>query len=193
LTDPLAYYTAKSNGLDELAEEILEIAGMTDEDLPSPPSAASSSSKPLGPPPVITSQSELNWPQKGLGESYFDRALAAGIDAGEDAGYVNVYTNGEMKEDAWADEVDVSGGAEEGEEVNEDEGWDLDAEVIETVREEIQEEVQGEAGEFPSDVSPGVNEDEQWTRNSPLAADHAAAGSFETAMQVGSLRSQSLR
>jgi hypothetical protein len=27
-----------------------------------------------------------------------------------------------------------------------------------------------------------------WTRNSPLAADHAAAGSFESAMQVGRRR-----
>jgi coatomer subunit alpha len=166
-----------------MAEEIMEMAGMTDEDLPPVPSAIASSSKPLAPAPVVTSQSELNWPQLGQSESYFDRALAAGTDAADDGGYVNGYTNGEVKEDAWADEVDMNG-AVEGEEVDEDEGWDLDAEVIESVHDDLEEPAGVEEGELPSDVSPGVNEDEQWTRNSPLAADHAAAGAFETAMQV---------
>ncbi len=182
--DPLAYYTAKTNGLDAMAEEIMEMAGMTDEDLPPVPSAVASSSKPLGPAPVITSQSELNWPQLGQSESYFDRALADGSDAVDEGGYANGYTNGEVKEDAWADEVDINGDAAEGEEVDEDEGWDLDAEVIDPVHEYVEEQAGVEEGELPSDVSPGVNEDEQWTRNSPLAADHAAAGAFETAMQA---------
>jgi coatomer subunit alpha len=33
-------------------------------------------------------------------------------------------------------------------------------------------------------ATPGVCETELWVRNSPFTADHVAAGSFETAMQV---------
>ena len=37
----------------------------------------------------------------------------------------------------------------------------------------------------PTDAAgPGSSEAEMWARNSPLAADHVAAGSFETAMQL---------
>jgi len=35
-------------------------------------------------------------------------------------------------------------------------------------------------------ATPGVTEPELWVRNSPFAADHVAAGSFDSAMQVGS-------
>lgn len=41
-----------------------------------------------------------------------------------------------------------------------------------------------EEEELGAGATPGVNETELWVRNSPLAADHVAAGSFETAMQV---------
>ncbi len=159
----------------------MELAAMTDEDLPPPPTA-SSSAQPLGPPPVITAQGELNWPQRNVGESYFDRALAAGAAEGDETGYSVPYANGEVQEDAWADEG-ANGVADDAEAGAEDEGWDLDAEVIDLPVDDAQPESAGVEGDL-SDVSPGVNEDEQWTRNSPLAADHAAAGSFDTAMQV---------
>ena len=36
----------------------------------------------------------------------------------------------------------------------------------------------------PEAQAEGVSDAEYWIRNSPLAADHIAAGSFETAMQL---------
>ncbi|WVQ95246.1 hypothetical protein IAU59_002341 [Kwoniella sp. CBS 9459] len=176
---PLAYYTAKTNGLDDTALEILEEAGMTEDDLPPPPQNSGHSS--LAPPPVVFPQTESGWPIKNLGESFFDRALAnGGVDGllGEPSG-----TESGEQLDAWAADVAVDEG-EIGEDGDEDEGWDLDADVVAPAEEEVAvEEEQGEA-DLSEGVSAGINEDELWTRNSPLAADHAAAGAFESAMQL---------
>lgn len=186
----LAYHSAKKNGLDELAEQILVESGMTDEDVPT----LSSSSAAAGPstlrvPPVVNSQVERNWPVKSVGESYFDKALAAGAVDG-DATYANGYTEGADAEQTWLDAED--GGDAEGEEdAGEDDGWGLD-EDVEVAEEEEVDGVGASGGDMPadepvdltSDVAPGLSENETWTRNSPLAIDHAAAGSFETAMQL---------
>jgi coatomer protein complex subunit alpha (xenin) len=179
---PLAYYAAKTAGLVELAEEILEEAGMTEEDVPPAPSNAGPSK--LTPPPVVFPQTESNWPIKNLGESFFDRALANGgveglMAAGEEADAAN----GEQL-DAWANDEGVP--EEDEEELDEDEGWDLDAEVVDTGAAEEEGEDILAAGEadLSEGVAPGVDEDEMWVRNSPLAADHAAAGNFESAMQL---------
>ena len=183
---PLAYYTAKTNGLDDTALDILEEAGMTEDDLPPPPQNSGHSS--LAPPKVVFPQAESNWPIKNLGESFFDRALANGgadaIMTGESA----PATNGETL-DSWANAEETLDGEVPGEDGDEDEGWDLDAEVIavpEAEEEIVGEDVVAEGGEadFSEGVTSGVNEDEMWIRNSPLAADHAAAGNFESAMQL---------
>ena len=103
--DALAYHTAKSNGLQELAEEILEETGLTEDDIPQAgPSSAPGS---LAPPPIVTSQAESNWPTKSMGESYFDKALAAAAaDPTADVAYTNGHSASAEKEDAWADESD---------------------------------------------------------------------------------------
>jgi coatomer protein complex subunit alpha (xenin) len=181
--DALAYHTAKSNGLIDLAEEILEETGLTEDDIPQAgPSSGSSS---LAPPPVVTSQAEFNWPTKSMGESYFDKALAAAAaDSSAEVSYSNGYSNTAEKEDAWAEEADEEMVGEDGE-AEEDDGWGLDAEEFVSPEEETEEQVPEETGASLADgVSPGIPEDEQWTRNSPLAIDHAAAGSYESAMQV---------
>ncbi|WVQ79748.1 hypothetical protein IAT38_001848 [Cryptococcus sp. DSM 104549] len=175
---PLAYYTAKTNGLDDTALEILEEAGMTEEDLPPPPQNAGHSS--LAPPPIVFPQSDSNWPIRNLGESFFDRALAnGGLEGGAlgDAG-----AEGGEQLDAWAADVQVDDGEEDGEE-DEDEGWDLDADVVVPEEEPEAEEEAGEA-DLSEGVQAGVSEDDTWVKNSPLAADHAAAGAFESAMQL---------
>lgn len=51
---------------------------------------------------------------------------------------------------------------------------------------EVEEDVVEEEADLGAGATPEVSETELWTRNSPFAADHIAAGSFETAMQVGS-------
>ena len=179
--DPLAYYTATTNGLDDTALDILEEAGMTEDDLPPPPQSSGHSS--LSPPPIAFPQSDSNWPVKNLGESFFDRALANGGGVeGLTSGGESSKPNGTAQEelDAWAADDAVT--ADEGD--DQDEGWDLDAEVVAPPPEEAEEEMMVGDTDLSEGVSQGVGEDEMWVRNSPLAADHAAAGSFESAMQV---------
>ena len=182
--DPLAYYTAKTNGLDDTALDILEEAGMTEDDLPPPPQTSGPST--LAPPQPAFAQVGQNWPIKNLGESFFDRALANGADGS--AGEPSSLANGADQSDAWAvDEPEI---ADEDDEAGEDEGWDLDAEVIAVPEEEeAAAELDGGAeADLSEGVSAGVAEDDMWVRNSPLAADHAAAGNFESAMQVSRAR-----
>ncbi|ESK90725.1 coatomer alpha subunit [Moniliophthora roreri MCA 2997] len=178
---PLAYLTAKTNGLDELATEILEASGLTESDIDDIPSFGQSS---LKPPPIVTSTGNLNWPTVSTGENFFDRALANGGLEGPVEPYINGDVNGGATAmsalDDWAkdeeahDDIDP----EEG-------GWDLDADGGDAAAPE--DEGQGvpeEEEELGEGAAPGVNEADLWVRNSPLAADHVAAGSFESAMQL---------
>ncbi|KAG8895323.1 hypothetical protein FRB99_000633, partial [Tulasnella sp. 403] len=177
---PLAYLTAKTNGLDELAEEILASAGMKESDVES----VSFGTSTLGPPPVVTASANLLWPSLATEENFFDKALANG--------HVTDYINGEVAIDgattldSWeAGEPEAALNGEDAE-PEEGEGWDLDEPVDEpdvthlNASEDVVPEDEGDA----AGASPGVGEPELWARNSPFAADHAAAGSFESAMQL---------
>ncbi|EMD35514.1 hypothetical protein CERSUDRAFT_116253 [Gelatoporia subvermispora B] len=179
---PLAYLTAKTNGLEDLAAEILEAAGLTEADVDDIPSYGTST---LKPPPVVTATTDLNWPSLSAGESFFDRALANGnLENGGEPSYVNGFDSAGVAASAalddWArdEEVHEDLEAEEG-------AWDLDADGEEVQpgveQEEELPEVEADLG---AGAAPGVSEVELWVRNSPFAADHAAAGSFETAMQL---------
>lgn len=178
IPDPLAYLTAKTNGLEEEAAEILEAAGLTEADVDDVPAFGRST---LKTPFVVTPTSNLNWPTISMGESFFDRALANGhLDADGDIPHINGVDSGvgistaldewakdeepELEEDGWELDVDAEG----------DEEKDADEEFEDAVEEE----------DLGAGAAPGVSESELWVRNSPFAADHVAAGSFDTAMQV---------
>jgi coatomer subunit alpha len=176
--DPLAYLTAKTNGLEELAAEILESAGLTEEDLEDVPISGPST---LKPPPVVTETTDLIWPSLATDENFFDRALASGqLDPGAEPSYANgdINAGASAALDSWAAEEDA-------EDIAEEEGaWDLDADGgadEEGHEDEGAEEADEDLG---AGATPGVDEVEVWVKNSPFAADHVAAGSFETAMQV---------
>ncbi|KAJ7640895.1 coatomer subunit alpha-2 [Mycena polygramma] len=178
---PLAYLTAKTNGLDELAQEILESAGLTEADVDDVPSFGVST---LKPPPVVTATTELNWPAVSTGQNFFDRALANGsLEAGVEPAYVNgdAAAGASSALDAWAKDEEVHDDVDP-----EEGGWELDADAGEYQGAEPVDDVEV-AGEEVEDLpgsTPGVSEIEHWVRNSPLATDHVAAGSFETAMQL---------
>lgn len=178
----MAYLTAKTNGLDDLAADILEAAGLTESDVDDIPTFGAST---LKPPPVVTSTTNLNWPSVSAGVNFFDQALANGnLEGGDDVPYVNgIDAAGAAASsalDAWAKEEEIQ------DDVDADEGgWELDAEgeaaeaaALDAVEVPVEDEDLG-AG-----ATPGVNETELWVRNSPFAADHIAAGSFDSAMQV---------
>ncbi|EIM89149.1 coatomer subunit alpha-2 [Stereum hirsutum FP-91666 SS1] len=191
---PLAYLTAKTNGMEDLAIEILEDAGLTESDVDDVPSFGLAT---LSPPRIITTTTNLNWPSVPGGESFFDRALANGnLEAGAGAGgepYLNGVEGAKAASsalDEWArDEEEEEDGGDVG---ADEDGWDLDVGGEEKgVDGDGGEEVEGgaeggaeEEEELGAGAAPGVSEAEVWVRNSPFAGDHVAAGSFESAMQL---------
>jgi len=167
-----------------LAAEILESAGLTEADVEDVPIFAAST---LKPPPIITPTSESLWPTISIGESFFDRALASGQLEG---GIPPSHANGDAGPgaahsalDAWAKEEEVQ------EDIDPEEGgWELDADggdFQSAVDGEDVAEIEGLGADLGGGATPGPSETELWVRNNSLAVDHVAAGSFETAMQVG--------
>ncbi|KLJ08080.1 coatomer protein complex, subunit alpha (xenin) [Blastomyces silverae] len=165
---PLAYMTAKSHGLEEEAESILESCGLTEEEITLP-----SLGKPITQlPRAIVPTFKSNWPVKAASHSSFEKALLGEV--GEDVG---APTNGYEAEEG--EDVGGLGRDALGEEHDEEDaaGWDMGDEInVEDVEDFVNvESAAGGAGTTEADI---------WARNSPLAADHVAAGSFETAMQL---------
>ncbi|KAF8637893.1 hypothetical protein AX17_002516 [Amanita inopinata Kibby_2008] len=178
---PLAYLTAKTNSLEELAAEILEAAGLTESDIDDIPSFGAST---LKPPPLVTSTTNLNWPTVPAAENFFDHALANGTLEGIETSYTNGDAGAGAASsalDAWAREEEMQDelpSPEEG-------GWELDADNTDfQSAQDGEEAIVPEEDELGAGAVPGVSETDLWIRNSPLAVDHVAAGSFETAMQL---------
>ncbi|KZT25720.1 coatomer subunit alpha-2 [Neolentinus lepideus HHB14362 ss-1] len=175
---PLAYLTAKTNGMDEVATEILEAAGLTEGDVDDVPEFGHST---LKLPSVITPTTALNWPSISTGESFWDKALANGaLMEGAEVPYTNGDAVGASAAlDEWAAEEEAPEEIDEG-------GWDLDAggEDAEPMIADEEEPAPVDDADLGAGAAPGISETELWTRNSPFAADHVAAGSFDTAMQL---------
>ena len=178
---PLAYLTAKTNGFEELAEEILEQSGLTVSDIDDVPDFGKST---LRPPPVINPTTDLVWPTVSTGENFFDRVLANGrLEAGA-AGVESIYANGDATGGA-NNALDEWEKEEMTEEIHEEDGWELEEGGLPTTATHVDEEAEVDLEEdLGAGAVPGPDETELWVRNSPLAVDHVSAGSFETAMQV---------
>ncbi|KAG2226220.1 hypothetical protein INT45_003365 [Circinella minor] len=207
---PLAYLTAKSRGLTEEAENILAAAGKSEEDIKLPTATTSSTDLPTPPKPVIQLE-DPNWPLLTVSKSFFEGAFAK---EHQQNGAINSvaapsfgYDDGDIEEasGAWGDDdnddfgipgissgktngggdlLDLDGGAENalgGDE--EGGGWDLDDDIKADLDAEISQAAAQETAEFVA-PTPGTSESQVWTQNSPLAADHIASGSFESAMQA---------
>jgi len=171
--DPLAYATAKTYGLTEECAAILEATGMTEEDIVLPSHAVH-----LPDPPKPIAPMTSNWPILPTSQSLLEKALtdemgelsleepsngyAENLDSfekglnGEDQDLINVGEDGE----GWEEVGDGAG-----------EGWDISG-------------GEEEADNIPEIPEEGISDAEYWVRSSPLAADHIAAGSFESAMQL---------
>lgn len=198
---PLAYATARNAGLEDLAQEVLDAAGLTEED-------AANISIPKGtlmqPPPALPTATGENWPSVGIVESFFDRALNAAANGESVPGeaYANGADAGSRGLDEWAAD---EGSMEESKDAEEaEDAWDIAAEEPEAgPSEPIDAGGKLPAADAPQadetgEITPGISEAALWARNSPLAADHVAAGSFETAMnllnrQVGAVNFEPLK
>ena len=163
-TDPLAYLTAKTHGLAEEAQSILEACGLAEDEI-SLPSLGEASKIPN----VVVPTYKANWPVKPAAHSSFEKALLSEV-TGEEA-IENGYDMVE-EEEGGITRGDELGGVEEEDAT----GWDMDDDI------QIEEEANLIDVEAPT--GPASSEADLWARNSPLAADHVAAGSFDTAMQL---------
>ncbi|KAL5359749.1 coatomer WD associated region-domain-containing protein [Aspergillus floccosus] len=162
---PLAYLTAKAHGLTEEVESILEATGLTEDQIALP-----TIEEPAKVPQPFVQTFKSNWPVKAAGHSSFEKALLGEVGAGdEEAAEMDFEAEGEDEAVAARDTLE-----DEEEDVD---GWDMGEEIA---VEEDAEFVNVESAE----AGAGSTEADLWARNSPLAADHVAAGSFDSAMQL---------
>ena len=143
----------------------MEAVGLTEDQIVLP-----TLEQPLKVPHPIVPTFQSNWPVKAAGHSSFEKALLGEVGVDEEAGADGFDIEEEEQEAAVARETLD----EDEEEVS---GWDMGDDV--NVEEEV-DFVNVESAE----AGAGSSEADLWARNSPLAADHVAAGSFDTAMQL---------
>jgi len=172
ILDPLAYLTAKSNGLTEEAESILEATGLTEDQLTLP-----SIGEPLAPPKPLIPTFKANWPTKATSQSFFEKALTGQLEGLSLDDEPAVASNGFGFDDAGEPTATKSGALADVDDDEDAAGWDMGDDIVPEVESDFVNVESTEAG-------AGSSEAELWARNSPLAADHVAAGSFETAMQL---------
>ncbi|ROT37874.1 Coatomer, alpha subunit [Sodiomyces alkalinus F11] len=171
---PLAYMTAKSNGLEEECQSILEATGLTEDQLTMP-----TIGEPLTPPKPVVPTYKSNWPTKATSQSIFEKALLGqveGLSLEDDAAGANGFGLDEAADDEGPTKRDV--GLVDADVDEDAAGWDMGEDVVPEVDSDFVNVESTEAGGASS------SEAELWARNSPIAADHVAGGSFETAMQL---------
>ncbi|KAF2457363.1 coatomer WD associated region-domain-containing protein [Lineolata rhizophorae] len=166
---PLAYVTAKTHGMEEECQSILEASGLTEDQITLP---STGSSIPL--PKAIVPTHKSNWPVRGTSSSVFEKALLGQTDAFDEEPAANGY----QEEDLLEPEAQRNGAMEEADEDEDAAGWDM-GEDVDAEAEDFVNVEGADAG-----AVAGSSEADLWARNSPVAADHVAAGSFETAMQL---------
>jgi coatomer protein complex subunit alpha (xenin) len=164
-TDPLAYLTAKSHGLIAEAESILEACGLTEDQIVLP-----SLEEPFKVPHPIVPTFKSNWPVKAPGQSSFEKALLGEVGDGDEEAAADGF---EVEED----EVEAVLAKDNLDEEEDASDWDMGDDMNVEQNVEFVNVESNEAG-------AGSSEADLWTRNSPLAADHVASGSFDTAMQL---------
>ena len=166
---PLAYLTAKAHGLEEECQAILEASGLTEDQVSLPEIA-----QPVSPPGSVAPTFKANWPTKATGSSSFEKALLAD---GDESGAPD--TNGFVEDNLMAEEeaADGNGLMDEPEDDDAAAGWDMGEDAVPDADDDFVNVESAEAG-------AGSTEADLWVRNSPLAADHAASGSFDTAMNL---------
>jgi coatomer protein complex subunit alpha (xenin) len=165
--------TAKSHGLTEECESILEATGLTEDQITLPALGS-----PLSPPKPIVATFKSNWPTKAASQSFFEKALLGQVEGLSLEDEPAPASNGFGFEEAQKENGATRNGALI--EVEDDEdaaGWDMGDDVVPEMESDFVNVDSAEAG-------AGSSEADLWARNSPLAADHVAGGSFETAMQL---------
>lgn len=187
---PLAYLTAATHGLDEDAARLRESLESAEVGVPT---LLQDATLLLPAAPIMR---EDNWPlltvSKGIMEGF-------GSGLGDDMGATGGLGDDEAGA-GWGNDLDIPGiggdddtdpfgGAglpgeegEGGDDDDEDGGWEMEDLELPDVP-AAQEQQAGEASFFVA-PSPGVPASQKWTQKSALAAEHAAAGAFDTACRL---------
>ncbi|MBA0739120.1 hypothetical protein Gogos_012416, partial [Gossypium gossypioides] len=177
---PLAYVTASVHGLHDVAERLAAELG---DDVPSLPEGKKPSLL-MPPAPVICCG---DWPllrvMKGIFEGGFDSTGRGVVDEEEEGADGDWGEDLDMVDADGLQNGDVTAILEDGEvaEDNEEGGWDL--EDLELPPEVETPRVNARSSVFVA-PTPGMPVSQIWTQRSSLAADHAAAGNFDTAMRL---------
>ncbi|KAG8529414.1 uncharacterized protein KY384_006051 [Bacidia gigantensis] len=168
---PLAYATAKANNMEEECQGILDAAGLTEDQITLP-----TIGDPLTPPKPVVQTHKANWPVKATSQSVFERALLGEVGGVEEDSAPA--PNGFENEEALDENEAITRNGQLGDDDDEDgAGWDMGDDINADTESDFVTVDSAEAGIASSEA-------DLWARNSPIAADHAAAGSFETAMQL---------
>ncbi|KAK9667322.1 hypothetical protein RND81_14G248500 [Saponaria officinalis] len=176
---PLAYMTASVHGLHDVAEKLASKLG---DNVPTLPKGKVPSL--LIPPAPIKCAGD--WPLLRVMKGVFDGGIELGRGAPE-----------EEEEEVGADwgesldeDVEIPNGAvedlsdrEEGEENEEAGGWDLEDLDLPPEEDTPKASVSSRSSMFVA-PSLGMPVSQIWTQKSSLAAEHAAAGNFDTAMRL---------
>ncbi|KAL0391932.1 UNVERIFIED_CONTAM: Coatomer subunit alpha-1 [Sesamum radiatum] len=180
---PLAYITAAVHGLHDIAERLAADLG---DNVPSVP-AGKKASLLIPPSPVLCAG---DWPLLMVSKGIFEGGLddtgrgetedyeeAADADWGEalDIGEVDNLQNGDISL-MLEDEVVHEENDEEG-------GWDLEDLDLPADAETPKTAAVGRSAIFVA-PTPGMPVSQIWVQKSSLAAEHAAAGNFDTAMRL---------
>jgi coatomer protein complex subunit alpha (xenin) len=164
--------TAKAHDLTEECESILEASGLTEDEI-----HLSSIGKPSQPLKPLVPTYKSNWPVKAASHSFFEKALLGQMEGGLDGGDPGPRSNGVALANDEEEGVADRNGHLDAEEDDDTAGWDMG--------EDINVEVENDFVEVDSvEGGAGSSEASLWARNSPVAADHVAGGSFESAMQL---------
>lgn len=165
--------TAKSHGLDDECQALLDATGIAEAQLTIPQLGKS-----LGVPTPVVPTFRANWPTKASSQSFFEQALLGEVEGSS-------LEDGSATADRMALDVGADGetNAKRGGGLTEDDdedaaGWDMGDDEVPEVDGDFVNVDSAEAG------GAGSSEADLWARNSPLAADHVAGGSFESAMQL---------
>ncbi|KAK6946303.1 Coatomer, alpha subunit, C-terminal [Dillenia turbinata] len=180
---PLAYITAAVHGLEDVAERLSDKLG---ENVPALPEGKKPSLL-IPPAPILCGG---DWPllrvMRGMFEGGLDNAGRGAAEEDEEA------ADGDWGEEL--DMVDVDGvqngdiaevleDGEVGDENEEEGGWDLEDLELPPEAETPRASVSARSAVFVA-PTPGMPLSQIWIQRSSLAAEHAAAGNFDTAMRL---------
>ncbi|KAI1090563.1 Coatomer, alpha subunit [Rostrohypoxylon terebratum] len=170
---PLAYMTAKAHGLEQECQRILEATGITEDQLRLP-----TFGERLTPPKPVVPTYKANWPTKATSQSFFEKALASQLEGISLDDEPSATANGFGEEAADEEVAAKRNGPLEDEDEEDAAGWDMGDNIAPEAESDFVNVESTDAG------GAGSSEADLWARNSPLAADHIAAGSFESAMNL---------